>query len=94
VLKKILVELQANPNTHAHYTLEHDKLHYKGRLVLSASSQWTPKLLHEYHTTPQGSHSGIFCTYKRIAQFVYSIGMKKRITKFVAAGLSTNKYQA
>jgi len=52
IVKKICEELQANPNLLGQYIIEHDHLHYKGKLVLSASSNWVPKLLHEYHATP------------------------------------------
>jgi len=56
-LKKIMEELRRNPKSHGNYTLENGKLHYKGRMVLSSSSSWIPKLLQEYHTTPMGGHS-------------------------------------
>lgn len=67
ILKKIMEELRSNSEAHGNYTLKNGRLHYKGRMVLSASSSWIPRLLHEYHTTPMGGHSGIFRTYKRIA---------------------------
>ncbi|KAK7286582.1 hypothetical protein RJT34_21675 [Clitoria ternatea] len=84
-LKKIRTALQQDPNSHQHYTLEHDRLHYKGRLVLSATSSWIPKLLHEFHTSPTGGHSGIYRTYRRMAQSLYWIGMKNTVTQYVAA---------
>jgi len=37
-LKKIMEELDSNPETHGNYTLKNGRLHYKGRLVLSMSS--------------------------------------------------------
>ena len=66
ILKKIMEELKSNPEAHGNYTLESGRLHYKGRLVLSASSSWIPRLLHGYQTTPLGGHSRIFHAYKRI----------------------------
>jgi len=83
-LQKIMEELTINPDSHRNYTLENGRLHYKGQMVLSTSSSWIPKLLCEYHTTPMGEHSGIFCTYKRIAQSLHWIGMKKTIIDFIA----------
>lgn len=37
VLSKIREDLQLNPDSHPHYTLEHERLYYKGRLVLAAN---------------------------------------------------------
>lgn len=40
------------------YTLEHDRLLYRNRLVLPRSSSWIPVLFREFHNTPVGGHSG------------------------------------
>ena len=80
-LRKIMEELRSNPESHGNYTLENGRLHYKGRIVLSSSSSWIPKLLQEYHTTPMGGHSGIFRTYRRIAQSLHWMGIKKTVTE-------------
>jgi len=42
------------------YTLDQNSLYYKGRLVLSASSPWVPKFLHEFYTTSIGGHLWTF----------------------------------
>ena len=96
VLKKIIEELQQDPDSHPSYTIENGKLHYKERLVLSSTSVWIPKLLQEFHTTPTGGHSGIFKTHRRLAQSIFWLGMKKSVTDFVAAchTCQRNKYQA
>lgn len=83
-LKKIVQELKKDPNCHTPYTLENDQLHYRGRLVLSAKSSWNPKLLAEFHVTSTGGHSGVFRTYRRLAQSLYWMGMKNTMTEFVA----------
>ena len=95
VLKKIMEELKINPETHGNYTLENGRLHYKGRMVISASSSWIPRLLHEFHTTPLGGHAGIFRTYRRIGQSLHWMGMKKSVNGYVqACGVcQQNKYQ-
>ena len=95
-LKKIMEELKSNSEAHGNYTLENGRLHYKGRLVLSASSSWIPKLRHEYHTTSLGGHSGIFRTFRRIGQSLYWMGMKKSIMDYIhiCAVCQQRKYQA
>lgn len=50
-LVKVIVDIKMDPNSHPAFTLENDKLHYKGRLVLSAQSTWIAKLIVEFHTT-------------------------------------------
>lgn len=96
VLSKISRELKEDPNSHSQFTLEQDRLYYKGISVLSASSVWIPKLLQEFHASPIGGHSGIYRTYHRIAQSLYWIGKKGTITNYVAACqvCQRNKYQA
>lgn len=82
-LSRIITDLKANPDSHPHYTLEHDRLYYKGRLVLATSSSWIPKLLDEFHASPAGGHSGVYGTYRRVAQSLYWIGMKGTISTYV-----------
>ncbi|KOM51585.1 hypothetical protein LR48_Vigan09g024400 [Vigna angularis] len=84
-LQKVIAGLKHDSNSHGAYTLENERLHYKGRLVISANSTWIPKLLDEFHVTKTGGHSGVYRTYRRIAQSLYWVGMKKEITEFVAS---------
>jgi hypothetical protein len=42
-----------------------------------------PTLLKEFHSTPQGGHSGFYKTYRRLAANVYWIGMKGAVQEFV-----------
>lgn len=44
-LQKIVEDITKNPDMHPAFTLENGRLHYKGRLVLSAKSKWIPKIL-------------------------------------------------
>ncbi|WVZ13310.1 hypothetical protein V8G54_017840 [Vigna mungo] len=83
-LKKIIDDIKKDPNSHSTYTLESGRLHYRGRMVLSTKSIWIPKLLVEFHMTSTGGHSGVYRTYRRIAQSFYWVGMIRMITEFVA----------
>lgn len=53
-LKRVMEDIRRDPNTHPAYTLEQERLHYKGRLVLSAQSPWILKLIAEFHVTETG----------------------------------------
>ncbi|KOM57691.1 hypothetical protein LR48_Vigan11g072400 [Vigna angularis] len=92
-LQKVFEELRVDPNSHPAYTLEHGRLHYKGRLVLSAKSVWIPRLLAEFHSSVTGGHSGVYRTYRRVAQSLHWIGMKKTVTDFVAACLICQQHK-
>lgn len=95
-LPRIINDLQANPNPHSLYTLEQGRLCYKGELVIPTNSPWIPKLITGFHSTPQGRHSKIYCTYRRLGQSLYWKGMRGIVTNFVAAGAvcQRSKYQA
>ena len=71
VLAQSLEDLKVDPNSHPQYTLEQDRLYYKGRLVLLTDSTWIPKLLQKFHTSPIGGHSGIYRTYRMMAQCLF-----------------------
>lgn len=49
------------------FTVENGRLVYKGRLVLSRTSQLIPQILKEYHDSVVGGHNGKIKTYLRIA---------------------------
>jgi len=62
-LKEVIEALKQNCETKADFSYSDGVLFYKGRLVISAKSSWIPILLKEYHSTPQGGHSGFYRTY-------------------------------
>jgi hypothetical protein len=82
-LQQIMVDLQQNPDTWPGYEYKHGVLMYENRLVLSNKSLLIPSILEEFHSTPQGGHSGFYKTYRRIAANVYWIGMKGAVQDFV-----------
>ncbi|XP_057424795.1 uncharacterized protein LOC130718278 [Lotus japonicus] len=84
-LQKIIQDLILDPTSHSGYVLRDQKLFFKGRLVLSKTSSRIPVILKEFHSSLMGGHSGIFRTYKRVANLVYWDGMKSDIKNYVAA---------
>ncbi|KAL5572823.1 hypothetical protein UlMin_022420 [Ulmus minor] len=64
--------------------MKNDLLFYKGRLVLPKPSKWITRLLHEFHDSLVGGHSGFFRTLKRMSGNVFWQGMKKDIRDYVA----------
>ncbi|KAA0062156.1 Ty3/gypsy retrotransposon protein [Cucumis melo var. makuwa] len=59
-----------------HYTTHESVLKFKGRLVLSKTSTLIPTIMHVYHDSVFGGHSGFLRTYKRIAGKLYWKEMK------------------
>jgi hypothetical protein len=82
-LQKIIQDLQTDPSLRPGFEYRQGVLLYGGRLVLASNSVLIPKLLQEFHSTPQGGHSGFYKTYRRIAANVYWVGMKSKIQEFV-----------
>ncbi|KAI5437859.1 hypothetical protein KIW84_023828 [Lathyrus oleraceus] len=88
-LKNIIVELSQDPIFKPRYVYKHGVLMYDGRLVISRHSTMIPTLLKEFHSTPQGGHSGFYKTYKRLAANVYWVGMKGVMQEFAEYWFNT-----
>jgi hypothetical protein len=82
-LQKIIGDLSQDPVSRPGYVFKQGVLMYDGRLVISKQSTLIPTLLREFHSTPQGGHSGFYKTYRRLAANVYWIGMKGTMQEFV-----------
>jgi hypothetical protein len=61
-LQLIVKDLQNDEGSRPGYEYKQGVLLYEGRLVLSKESALIPKMLEEFHTTPQGGHSGFYRT--------------------------------
>lgn len=84
-IKKLMEDLEAGRHVPKGYSVEHGDLRYKGRLVLPPKSPLIATILHDYHDSPLGGHSGDFKTYTRIASDWFWPGMRKEITDYVRA---------
>ncbi|KAL0551677.1 hypothetical protein IC582_010766 [Cucumis melo] len=82
-LKAIFDRIVADPDCIPHYTVRQGKLFYRGRLVLSKTSSFIPTILHTFHVSVIGGHSGQLHTYKRIAAELFWEGMKNDIKQYV-----------
>lgn len=84
-LQKIIEELKEDPLQHPKYTIEHGKLLYKGRLVISSSSNLINNILHTYHDSVMGGHFRFIRTYKRLIGELYWSNMKRDVQRHVEA---------
>ncbi|KAL0545247.1 hypothetical protein IC582_020397 [Cucumis melo] len=95
-LQLIAQQLQADPPPEGKYSLLNGKLLYKGRVVLSKSPSLIPSLLHTFHDSIFGGHSGFLRTYKRMSGELFWKGMKTDVKNYVEQCeiCQRNKYEA
>lgn len=84
-IKQVREDLEAGRAVPKGYYMDHGVLKFKGRVVLPPKCTLIPKLLHTYHDTPTGGHSGELKTYQRIASSWFWSGMRKAVAQYVQA---------
>lgn len=80
----IIVKLNREEQVKMGYALIQGRLVYNGSLVLPSDSKFIPMILHEYHNSLLGGHSGVLKMIKRIKTVFYWPGLKKCVSKYVA----------
>nr|KYP73804.1 Retrotransposable element Tf2 [Cajanus cajan] len=78
-------ELQRCDQLPPGFCLQNGLLLYQSRMYIPKDSPIIEKVLHEFHSTPQGGHAGTLKTYKRVAEQFYWTGMKQSVEKYVTA---------
>ena len=79
-IKNELGEREGEPSTK--FLIKQGMLMYKDRLVLSKTSKLIPMLLHTYHDSVFGGHSGFLRTYKRLTGELFWEGMKQDVKRY------------
>ena len=79
IFDRIVADLDCIPQ----YTVSQGKLFYRGRLVLSRTLRLIPTILHTFHDSVIGGHSGQLRTYKRITTKLFWEGMKNDVKLYV-----------
>lgn len=82
-MSKIVQELEEDPTAHLPYSLHHGKLLYKNRLAMATTLPSKTTVMHAYHDSVLGGHSGFLRTYKRLTKELYWMGMKNDIKRYV-----------
>ncbi|KAJ4745598.1 polyprotein [Rhynchospora pubera] len=68
----------------SHQLTSHQGLiRYKGRICVGSAHNWRDKLLHEFHNSNLGGHSGSLVTYKRMEAIFYWPSMKSHIMEHI-----------
>lgn len=79
----ILKKIQQDPILHPPSSIQRGHLLYKGKLVISNTSSLIPQLLHVFHDSAIGGHTGILKTYKRLNRELFWVGMKADVKRYV-----------
>lgn len=82
-LKSLIVQLERDPEEVPPYAMHQNQLFYKNRLVLSKRSVLIPLILHMFHDSVIGRHSGFLRTYKRLTGELFWHGMKRDTQNYV-----------
>lgn len=75
MLVNLIKEMQSDPRIHPKYQWQDDILTRKGKLVIRSSMQLFDIILEWMHSSPQGGHSGVKATEKRIKSLFYWKGL-------------------
>ncbi|KAF5769419.1 putative nucleotidyltransferase, Ribonuclease H [Helianthus annuus] len=82
-IQTLVTNYLATPEKYPGYSIKNNVLFYQNRVVISRHSKYISALLHEFHVTATGGHSGFYRTYRRLAANVYWVGMTSTIKKFI-----------
>ena len=95
-LRVIIGNLKKNPDESSKFQWLDGNLLYKKRIVVSKKSSLTPNLLHTFHDSILGGHSGFLRTYKRMSGELYWKEMKVDVKKYVehCEVCQRNKFEA
>lgn len=58
---------------------------YKGRVLVDATSEFCQHILHDFHSSLSGGHSGFHKTLKRLRTAFWWVGMKHTVKEFIRA---------
>lgn len=82
-LQLIRMKLELQSDDYAGFTIQGNKLLYKGRLVIPKNSVIIPVLLRQYHDFVVGGHAGELKTYLRLAAEWFWVGMRRDVKNHV-----------
>ena len=81
---KILQKLAADVSDSPKFTLTDGIIKFSNRIYVGASTDLRTKLLHDFHDSALGGHSGTRATYHRLKRLFYWPGMKSKIEQYIA----------
>ncbi|GKC00536.1 retrotransposon-related protein [Tanacetum coccineum] len=83
ILQKVISKLQVNASSHSKYQWKDNELRRNNKLVIGNDASLRQQLLQWMHNSPQGGHSGITATLKRIQRLFYWTKLKNDVQKYI-----------
>ncbi|GJR81105.1 transposon ty3-G gag-pol polyprotein [Tanacetum coccineum] len=81
--QKIIHSVIKDPNSHPKYKLANQELRRKQKLVIGDCHVLKGKLLNWMHNSPQGGHSGVQATCKRLNALFYWPKLKEAVRNYI-----------
>lgn len=82
-MQGLIKDLQQQPSAHPQFTWADNQLRKGGRLVVGHVPALKSRIIHWLHSSPQGGHSGIQATLKRIRHLFYWPSMNQDVTSYI-----------
>lgn len=82
-LKQIIRELQQDAGSHPHYKWQQEQLTRKGKLVVGDNPDIKSLIMNWMHSSPQGGHSGVEVTLRKIQAVFYWSKLRPSVVEFV-----------
>ena len=82
-LVQLITQLQQGTKKHTKFTWQNQQLKRKGKLVVGNNSELRADILHYFHNSPTGGHSGVHPTMAHISEVLYWKGLKKQVRQYV-----------
>jgi transposase InsO family protein len=82
--QELLQKLCLSPTAHPPITLNAGLLRYKGRIYIGKDAELRKQIMHSFHASVIGGHSGIVASYQRLKRLFYWPGMKKELTRYIS----------
>lgn len=90
----MIKEIQENAGSHNKYKWQDGQLTRKGRLVVGDNVEVRELIMSWMHSSPQGGHSGIDATVKRIQTLFYWPKLKQSVVNFIRKCIVCQKCKA
>lgn len=81
--QQLLTELAITGSNDQGFTLAHGLIRQNGRIWVGANSALQTKLIHAFHNSAMGGHSGSLVTYHRLKKLFAWPGLKQHVEEYV-----------
>jgi hypothetical protein len=81
--QELLIKLASTSTPPSAFTLKDGLIRFHDRIWVGHNAELQQKLIHAFHNSPLGGHSGIPATIKRLCQLFAWPGLKTHVDQFV-----------